>query len=56
MTEEYRYKEFEQYIASGEPVVEEHACNGSMAMNLQDVDRVKPSEFLLEQTMDINIF
>ena len=55
MAGEDRYKEFEQYLASGEPGVEEHARNWSMAIGLQDVDRLKPSEFLLEQTMNINI-
>ena len=44
-----RNKEFEQYLASGEPGVEERARNWSMAIGLQDVDRLKPSEFLLEQ-------
>lgn len=44
-----RYKEFEQYLASGEPGVEERARNWSMAIGLQDVDRLEPSEFLLEQ-------
>ena len=55
MAGEDRYKEFEQYLASGEPEVEEHARNWSMAIGLQDVDRLKPSDFLLEQTMNINI-
>lgn len=49
MADEDRYKEFEQYFASGEPGVEERARNWSMAIGLQDVDRLKPSEFLLEQ-------
>lgn len=49
MAYEDRYKEFEQYLASGEPGVEERARNWSMAIGLQDVDRLKPSEFLLEQ-------
>ena len=49
MAYEDRYKEFEQYIASGEPGVGERARNWSMAIGLQDVDRLKPSEFLLEQ-------
>ncbi len=49
MSYEDRYKEFEQYLASGEPGVEERARNWSMAIGLQDVDRLKPSEFLLEQ-------
>lgn len=56
MADENRYKEFEQYLASGEPGVEEHAHNWSMGIGLQDVDRMKPSEFLLEQTMNIIIF
>ena len=49
MTYEDRYKEFEQYLASGDPGVEERARNWSMAIGLQDVDRLKPSEFLLKQ-------
>lgn len=49
MAYEDRYKEFEQYLASGEPGMEERARNWSMAIGLQDVDRLKPSEFLLEQ-------
>jgi hypothetical protein len=52
---ENRYEEFEQYLASGEPGVVKRARNWSMAIGLQDVDRLKPSEFLLEQTMNINI-
>ena len=51
----YRYKEFEQYLASRKPGVEERARNWSMAIGLQDVDRLKPSESLLEQAMNINI-
>lgn len=47
--DEDKYKAFEQYLASGEPGVEERARNWSMAIGLQDVDRLKPSEFLLEQ-------
>lgn len=49
MPYEDRLKEFERYLASGEPGVEERARNWSMAIGLQDVDRLKPSEFLLEQ-------
>lgn len=56
MANEDRYKEFEQYFASGEQGVEERARNWSMTIGLQDVNRLKPSEFLLEQTMNINIF
>ena len=44
-----RYKYFEQYLSSGELGVEERARNWSMAIGLQDIDRLKPSEFLLEQ-------
>lgn len=32
MSDEDRYKEYEQYLASGEPDVEERARNWSMAM------------------------
>lgn len=56
MPYEDRYREFDQYLASGESGVEEHANNLSMAIGLQDVDRLKPSEFLLVPTMNINIF
>ena len=49
MANEYRYMEFEQYLSSGKPGVEERARNWSMAIGLQDVDRLKPSEFLLAQ-------
>ena len=49
MAYEDRYKGFEQYLASVEPGVEERARNWSMAIGLQDVDRLTPSEFLLEQ-------
>lgn len=49
MAYEDKYKEFEQYLTSGEPGVEERARNWSMAIGLQDVDRLKPSEFLLQQ-------
>lgn len=59
MAYEDRYKEIEQYLASGEPGVKERARNWSMAIDLQDVDRLKPSEFLLEQAkvnIEGNIF
>ena len=49
MAYEERYNEIEQYLASWEPGEEERARNWSMAIGLQDVDRLKPSEFLLEQ-------
>lgn len=55
MVDEERYKEFERYIASGEPRVAERVRNWSIAIGLQDVDRLKPSEFLLKQAMNINI-
>lgn len=48
MTYKDRYKDFEQYLASKAQGMEERA-NRSMAIGLQDVDRLKPSEFLLEQ-------
>ena len=40
MAYEEIYKEFEQYIASGELGVEERAHNRSMAIGLQDVKRL----------------
>jgi len=49
MAYEDRYREFEQYLTSGEPGVEERARNWSMAIGLQDVDGLRPSDFLLEQ-------
>ena len=49
MVYEDRYKEFEEYIVHGEPEVEERARNWSIAICLQDVDRLKPSAFMLEQ-------
>ncbi len=57
MPYEDRYTEFEQYLASGKYGVEERARDWSMAIGLQDVDRLKkPSEFLLKLAMNINIF
>lgn len=55
MADEDRYREVEQYLASEKPGVEKRARNWSMAIGLQDVDGLKPSEFLHEQTMNINI-
>ena len=55
MADEDRYREVEQYLASEEPGVEKRARNWSMAIGLQDVDGLKPSEFLLIPTMNINI-
>lgn len=49
MAYEDRYKEIEQYLTCGEPEVEERARNWSIAIGLQDVDGLKPSEFLLQQ-------
>lgn len=47
--------ELEQYLTFGESGGEERACNWSIAVSLREVDRLKPWEFLLEQTMNINI-
>lgn len=49
MIYEDRYKEFEQYLASGEPGVDERAYNWSMAIGLQNINGLSLSEFLLEQ-------
>ena len=48
MAYEDRYKELEQSLTSDETEVEERALNWSSAIGLQDVDRLKPSEYLLE--------
>ena len=40
MAEEDKYKEFEQYLTSGQPGVEERARNWSMAIGLQDVKSI----------------
>lgn len=56
MADEDRYKEFEHYLAFGELGVEGRARNWLIAIGLQDVERLKPSEFLLEQVMNIKIF
>lgn len=45
MADEERFKENEQYLDSGEPGVEERARNWSMAIGLQVVVLLKPSEF-----------
>lgn len=49
MAYEERYKEFELYLASWEAGTEERVRNWSMAIGLQLIDGMKPSEFLLEQ-------
>lgn len=49
MAYEDRYKEFEQYLASGKPGIEERARDWSMVIGLQDIDRRKPSAFLLNR-------
>lgn len=49
MAYEDRYMEFEQYLTSGDPGMVERARNWSIAIGLQDVDGLKPSDFLLEQ-------
>lgn len=41
--------EFDEYIVHGEPGQKEKADVWQTAIGLQDVDRLKPSEFLLEQ-------
>lgn len=41
--------EFDEYMVYGEPGQKEKAEAWQTAIGLQDVDRLKPSEFLLEQ-------
>ncbi len=43
MTDEDRYKEFEQYLTSREPGVDERARNCAMAVGLLDVDGLRLS-------------
>lgn len=40
---------FDEYIVHGEPGQKEKADAWQTVIGLQDVDRLKPSEFLLEQ-------
>lgn len=47
MLYEDRYKDFEQYLASGEPGVEERARNWSMAKKFEI--RNSTAEFLISQ-------
>ncbi len=49
MANEDSYMQLEQYLTAGEPDVKERARNWSIAIGLQDVDRLKPSQFLLDQ-------
>lgn len=52
MDYEDKYQELEQYLRAGEPDVAERARNWSMAIGLQDVDGLKPSQFLLDQAKE----
>lgn len=48
MANEDRYKEFEQYLAAGEPGRREKARAWQTAIGLQDVDGLKVSPYLIE--------
>lgn len=52
MTYDDKYNEFEQYLTACEPDVEQRARNWSIAIGLQDVDGLKPSQFLLDQAKE----
>ena len=52
MDYEERYQELEQYMTAGEPNVAERARNWSIAIGLQAVDGLKPSQFLLDQAKE----
>ena len=47
-----RYEEFEQYLRAEEPDKVHRAKNWSIAIGLQDVDRIHPSDFLLQQAKE----
>lgn len=44
-----KYEEFEQYLRAKEPDKVQKAKNWSIAIGLQDVDHIHPSNFLLQQ-------
>lgn len=47
-----RYEEFEQYLRAEEPDKVQRAKNWSIAIGLQDVDGIHPSDFLLKQAKE----
>lgn len=47
-----RYEEFEQYLRAEEPNKVQRAKNWSIAIGLQDVDGIQPSDFLLSQVKE----
>lgn len=47
-----RYEEFEQYLRAEEPDKVQRAKNWSIAIGLQDVDGIRPSDFLLQQAKE----
>ena len=47
-----RYEEFEQYLRAEEPDKVQRAKNWSIAIGLQDVDGIHPSDFLLQQAKE----
>ncbi|MDR2064087.1 MAG: hypothetical protein LBP85_00010 [Prevotellaceae bacterium] len=48
----FMMKEFEYYIKQGEPSRKEKAQIWQISIGLQDVDRLKPSEYLLENAKE----
>lgn len=52
MDYEDKYQELEQYLRASEPDIAERARNWSIAIGLQDVDGLRPSQFLLEQARE----
>lgn len=56
MADEDRHKTFEQYPASGEPGVKGTCASLVDGYRVAGCNRLKPSEFLLEQTMNVTIF
>ncbi len=52
MAYEDKYQEFEQYLRSPEPDKAQRAKNWSIAIGLQQVDRLTPSNFLVSQAKE----
>ena len=52
MAYEDKYQEFEQYLRSSEPDKVQRAKNWSIAIGLQQVDGLTPSDFLVSQAKE----
>ena len=52
MAYEDKYQEIEHYLRSSEPDKVQRAKNGSIAIGLQQVDGLTPSDFLVSQAKE----